>query len=93
MANIAIMRMPDDSPSANDSTGNSPSEEQINARHPKNVSVFPTHISRNVLLRRSGKVKPVKIHHFVPRRHKVPHKRRFTIVTAIDFRECPQLRV
>jgi len=93
MATIAIMRMPDDRPSANDSTGNNPSEEQINARHPKNVSVFPTHISRNVLLRRSGKVKPIKIHHLAPGRHEVAHKRRFTIGTSINFRQSAQLGV
>src|SRR5208337_1046287 len=41
----------------------------------------------------SGKVVAIKVHHFVPRSHEVLHKRLLRVLTCVDFRDCPELRV
>src|SRR5450432_490205 len=41
----------------------------------------------------SGKVVPVEVHHLVPRRHEVLHKRLLRVITGIDFRDRPELGV
>ena len=45
------------------------------------------------LLLSSGKVEAVKVHHLIPRSHKVLHERLLRVVTCIDFRECSELGV
>ena len=40
-----------------------------------------------------GKVEAVKIHHLVPRRHKVTHKRLLRVVAGIDLRDGSELGV
>ncbi len=42
---------------------------------------------------RLRKVEAIKIHHLVPRTHKVTHKRLLRVVTCIDFREGSELGV
>ncbi len=42
---------------------------------------------------RSGEVEAIKIHHLVPRSHKVTHKRLLRVVTCIDFRDGSELGV
>src|SRR5208283_3398366 len=41
----------------------------------------------------SGKVVAIKVHHLVPRRHEVLHKRLLRVVTSIEFRDGPELGV
>src|SRR5258705_12701249 len=41
----------------------------------------------------SGKVEAIKVHHFVPGRHKVTHERLLRVAARIDFREGSELGV
>jgi hypothetical protein len=49
IATIAMMRIPDESPNANDSKGINPTEPQIKATQPNVVSELPTFISNRQL--------------------------------------------
>ena len=71
IANMAIIRTPDDSPNENDSNGTSPREPQTRPRHPAKVSIFPAYISRSMRLWRSGKIETIKVHHLIPSGNKV----------------------
>src|ERR1019366_6215812 len=42
---------------------------------------------------RSGKVEAIKVHHLVPRGHKVTRERRLRVARSIDFREGSELGV
>jgi len=42
---------------------------------------------------RSAKVEAIKIHHLVPRSHKVTHEHLLRVVTCVDFREGSELGV
>ena len=41
----------------------------------------------------SRKVEAIKVHHFVPGRHKVTHEGRLRVAAGIDFRDGPELGV
>ena len=49
IATIAMIRMPDEIPNANDSKGINPRDPQIKATHPNIVSELPTFISNRQL--------------------------------------------
>lgn len=93
IANMAIMRAPDDSPNENDSNETSPKEPQTKPRHPAKVSIVPAYISRSMRLWRSGKIETIKVHHLAPRCYKVAYKRGLAVDTSIHFRESAQLGV
>ena len=46
-----------------------------------------------ILPQTSGKIKAIKVHHLVPRRHKVTHELLLCVAACIDFRERAELRV
>jgi hypothetical protein len=49
IATVAMMRMPDEIPNANDSKGINPRDPQIKPKHPITVSELPTYISSRQL--------------------------------------------
>jgi hypothetical protein len=42
---------------------------------------------------RSGEVKAVKVHYLVPCRYKVVQELLLRVLTSVDFRQSPELRV
>jgi len=42
---------------------------------------------------RLGDVESVKVHHLVPRRHKVVQEFLLSVLTSVNFRQCPELGI